>query len=47
MVIESGLGPPMQVSYKGEVRALHDGAGLCSPGRWPVSKLAVKGRLQL
>ena len=34
----SGLGPPMQVSYKGEVRALHDGAGLCSPGRWPVAR---------
>ena len=31
-------GPPMQVSYKGERRALHDGAGLCSPGRWPVEK---------
>ena len=34
----SGLGAPMQVSYKGEVRSLHDGAGLCSPGRWPVSR---------
>ena len=34
------LGPPMRVSYKGEVRSLHDGAGLCSPGRWPVSKRA-------
>ena len=33
-------GPPMRVSYKGEVRSLHDGAGLCSPGRWPVSKRA-------
>ena len=31
-------GPPIQVSYKGETRALHDGAGLCSPGRWPVGK---------
>lgn len=29
---------PMQVSYKGETRALHDGAGLCSPGRWPVDR---------
>ena len=33
-----GAGPPIQVSYKGETRALHDGAGLCSPGRWPVDK---------
>ena len=33
-----GARPPLQVSYKGETRALHDGAGLCSPGRWPVSK---------
>ena len=31
-------GPPIQVSYKGETRALHDGAGLCSPGRWPVDR---------
>ena len=27
-----GAGPPIQVSYKGETRALHDGAGLCSRG---------------
>ena len=33
-----GAGPPIQVSYKGERRALHDGAGLCSPGRWPVKR---------
>ena len=36
--VPSGSGPPLQVSYKGEVRALHDGAGLCSPGRWPVAR---------
>ena len=33
-----GLGPPMQVKYKGELRSIHDGAGLCSPGRWPVGR---------
>ena len=33
-----GAGPPMQVSYKGEKRSIHDGAGLCSPGRWPVKR---------
>ena len=33
-----GLGPPMQTKYKGELRPIHDGAGVCSPGRWPVSK---------
>ena len=33
-----GVGPPMQVKYKGELRSLHDGAGLCSPGRWPVGR---------
>ena len=27
-----------QAKYKGELRAVHDGAGLCSPGRWPVGK---------
>ena len=31
-------GPPIQVSYKGETRGLHDGAGLCSPGRWPIDR---------
>ena len=34
----SGVGPPMQVKYKGELRSIHDGAGLCSPGRWPVDR---------
>ena len=33
-----GLGPPMQTKYKGELRSIHDGAGLCSPGRWPVER---------
>ena len=28
----------MQVKYKGELRSIHDGAGLCSPGRWPVDR---------
>ena len=28
----------MQVKYKGDLRSIHDGAGLCSPGRWPVGK---------
>ena len=34
----SGLGPPMEVYYKGIKRPVHDGGGLCSPGRWPVSR---------
>ena len=33
-----GVGPPMQTRYKGDLRAIHDGAGLCSPGRWPVGR---------
>ena len=33
-----GVGPPMQTKYKGDLRPLHDGAGLCSPGRWPVGR---------
>ena len=32
------MGPPMQTRYKGDLRAIHDGAGLCSPGRWPVGR---------
>ena len=28
----------MQVKYKGELRSIRDGAGLCSPGRWPVGR---------
>lgn len=29
-----GKGPPLQVFYKGKGRPIHDGGGLCSPGRW-------------
>ena len=28
----------MQAVYKGKSRAIHDGGGLCSPGRWPISQ---------
>ena len=31
-----GHGAPMQAVYKGRVRSIHDGGGLCSPGRWAV-----------
>ena len=33
---EMGAGRPMQCFYKGKHRTIHDGGGLCSPGRWPV-----------
>ena len=34
---------PMLAYYKGKHRAIHDGGGLCSPGRWPVkSRKPVK-----
>eukprot|EP00434_Breviolum_minutum_P036054 symbB.v1.2.031930.t2/scaffold3763.1/size50786/1 len=33
-----GQGPPMQCFYKGKHRTIHDGGGLCSPGRWPVDQ---------
>ena len=43
-----GIGPPMQTKYKGLLRPIHDGAGLCSPGRWPVGRrtapVTEKGR---
>ncbi|CAJ1332305.1 unnamed protein product [Effrenium voratum] len=29
-----GVGRPMQACYKGKKRGVHDGGGLCSPGRW-------------
>eukprot|EP00438_Fugacium_kawagutii_P019242 Skav234690 [mRNA] locus=scaffold3643:122257:124248:- [translate_table: standard] len=39
-----GWGPTMEVSYKGARRGVHDGGGLCSPGRWPPSRRKeVKG----
>ena len=33
-----GNGKPMQCFYKGKHRTVHDGGGLCSPGRWPVEQ---------
>jgi hypothetical protein len=33
-----GVGPPMQVVWAGRRRDFHDGAGLCSPGRWHPDK---------
>ena len=32
----SGWGAPIRCYYKGSHRTIHDGGGLCSPGRWPV-----------
>lgn len=31
-----GWGSPIKCYYKGSHRTIHDGGGLCSPGRWPV-----------
>lgn len=31
---------PMLAYYKGKHRVIHDGGGLCSPGRWPVKNRA-------
>lgn len=31
-----GWGRPIKCYYKGAHRTIHDGGGLCSPGRWPV-----------
>ena len=33
-----GWGKPLQAYYKGLHREIHDGGGLCSPGRWAVDK---------
>ena len=33
---KQGRGRPIQCYYKGKKRTIHDGGGLCSPGRWPV-----------
>jgi len=33
-----GMGPPMQSTWGGKSRDCHDGAGLCSMGRWLPSK---------
>ena len=32
----SGWGTPIKCYYKGSHRTIHDGGGLCSPGRWPI-----------
>ena len=31
-----GRGPPIEAYYKGKFRAIHDGGGLGSPGRWKI-----------
>ena len=31
-----GWGQPIKCYYKGSHRTIHDGGGLCSPGRWPI-----------
>ena len=33
-----GRGLPIQAVYKGRSRPIHDGGGLCSPGRWPIKQ---------
>ena len=33
-----GEGEPLRCYYKGKHRTVHDGGGLCSPGRWPVEQ---------
>ena len=33
-----GYGPPLYIHHKGEPRPITDGAGLPSPGRWPVKR---------
>ena len=35
---QTRTGKPMQCFYKGKHRTIHDGGGLCSPGRWPVAQ---------
>eukprot|EP00438_Fugacium_kawagutii_P021415 Skav230573 [mRNA] locus=scaffold971:152920:156087:- [translate_table: standard] len=34
----AGWGRPIRCYYKGRFRTIHDGGGLCSPGRWPVEQ---------
>ncbi len=42
-----GKGSPIRVQNKGKLRGLHDGAGLCSPGRWlPGKRLLPVARLE-
>ena len=38
-----GRGPPIKVTYKSGTRSLHDGGGLCSPGRWPPERRQLPG----
>ena len=33
-----GFGPPIEAYYKGKFRAIHDGGGLGSPGRWKIGQ---------
>lgn len=37
--VKPGFGVPLRCYYKGEKRTIHDGGGLCSPGRWPVEAI--------
>ena len=39
-----GAGPPVQIHRKGEPRPLTDGAGLPSPGRWPIARRRLPQR---
>ena len=34
-----GNGRPLQVLKKGRSVPIHDGGGLCSPGRWPMERI--------
>ncbi|CAE8725125.1 unnamed protein product [Polarella glacialis] len=38
-----GVGSPIRVATKGTTRSLHDGGGLCSPGRWPPARRTLPG----
>ena len=38
-----GSGPPIRVTHKNTTRSLHDGGGLCSPGRWPPGRRRLPG----
>ena len=37
-----GRGPPLRTTNFGKERFFHDGAGLCSPGRWPPEARALE-----
>jgi hypothetical protein len=36
-----GSGPPLEAVWGGKIREFHDGAGLCSPGRWPPERRKI------